>query len=404
MLLAAASDVAAVAGWAVVACAALTYVIRRRRRSSAGSDSTAAWDQSPPLAPPSSAWRGEACRKAAEIEAQAALIRAHGSPPGTDALCHAIEGFLSSARETALVDRRPRWKQVLRLADSASVESTLGSLDAAEAFLLRLTPADALAGKMPSVEAHVYRYLPKADPRRVRVEDIAHEIKRTDKVPEAAREPVVNAYHAAGSQRHREVVRLGSFFRVIVGATTVLVVVAIAIAATGFIWPDAVPICFHPEDKGKVVCPTAETPADEKGAPLAGPGKGGDFDDSVRVTAHGSDLLVVEIVGLLAAAVAGAAALHGMRGTSTPYKVPLSLALLKLPAGAISAVVGLLLMRGGFVPGLSALDSAAQIIAWAIVFGYAQQLVTGLVDRQAHGVLNDVGGRGAAGDRATAAT
>ena len=34
-------------------------------------------------------------------------------------------------------------------------------------------------------------------------------------------------------------------------------------------------------------------------------------------------------------------------------------------------------MRGEFVPGLSALDSPAQIIAWAILFGYAQQLFTG---------------------------
>jgi hypothetical protein len=255
---------------------------------------------------------------------------------------------------------------------------------------------------MPSVEAHVYRYLPKADPRRMRIDDIAHDLKRKPCLEESAREPVVNAFHAAASQRHRDVVRLGSFFRVIVGATVALVVVAVAIAATGFIWPRAVPMCFHPEDKGKVVCATAETRADINGAPLTGAGTGGDFDDGVKATARGADILVIEIVGLLAAAVAGVGALHGMRGTSTPYKVPLSLALLKLPAGAITAVVGLLLMRGGFVPGLSALDSSAQIIAWAIVFGYAQQLVTGLIDRQAHGVLNDVGGRGASGERGTA--
>lgn len=42
---------------------------------------------------------------------------------------------------------------------------------------------------------------------------------------------------------------------------------------------------------------------------------------------------------------------------------PVVLALLKLPTGALTAPLGLLLMRGGFVPGLSALDSPAQIIA-----------------------------------------
>ncbi len=65
-----------------------------------------------------------------------------------------------------------------------------------------------------------------------------------------------------------------------------------------------------------------------------------------------------------------------IRGTSTPYSLPVALALLKLPTGALTALLGLLLMRGNFVPGLSALDSSAQIIAWAIVFGYAQQLLT----------------------------
>ena len=68
----------------------------------------------------------------------------------------------------------------------------------------------------------------------------------------------------------------------------------------------------------------------------------------------------------------------------------LALAALKLPTGAITAFLGLLLMRGQFVPGLSALDSPAQILAWALVFGYAQQLFTRLVDQQGQTMLNNV--------------
>jgi hypothetical protein len=49
-------------------------------------------------------------------------------------------------------------------------------------------------------------------------------------------------------------------------------------------------------------------------------------------------------------------------------------------------------MRGQFVPGLSALDTSAQILAWALVFGYAQQLFTRLVDRQGQTVLESVRG------------
>jgi hypothetical protein len=61
-------------------------------------------------------------------------------------------------------------------------------------------------------------------------------------------------------------------------------------------------------------------------------------------------------------------------------------------------VLGLLLMRGQFIPGLTALDSSAQILAWALVFGYGQQLFTRLVDQQAHTVLDRVRG-GATDDR-----
>jgi hypothetical protein len=114
-------------------------------------------------------------------------------------------------------------------------------------------------------------------------------------------------------------------------------------------------------------------------------------DELIRNTAREWDIPVVEIAGLLGAALAGAFALRSIQGTSTPYSLPVALAVLKLPSGALTAVLGLLLMRGGFIPGLSALDSSAQIIAWAIVFGSAQQLVTRFVDQQANAVLENVG-------------
>jgi hypothetical protein len=54
------------------------------------------------------------------------------------------------------------------------------------------------------------------------------------------------------------------------------------------------------------------------------------------------------------------------------------------------ALVGILFVRGGFVPGLSQLDSQPQILAYAFLFGSAQQLVTRLIDRQAQDILTKV--------------
>ncbi len=61
-----------------------------------------------------------------------------------------------------------------------------------------------------------------------------------------------------------------------------------------------------------------------------------------------------------------------------------------MPAGALTAVIGILLLAGGFVPGLSNLDSQRQILAYALVFGYAQQIITRLADKQAQAILERI--------------
>lgn len=71
----------------------------------------------------------------------------------------------------------------------------------------------------------------------------------------------------------------------------------------------------------------------------------------------------------------------------------MTLVLLKLPAGGLTATLGILLMRGEFVPGLTALDNPAQIVGWSVVFGYSQELFTYFIDKQAH-ILTEAASRG----------
>jgi hypothetical protein len=160
-----------------------------------------------------------------------------------------------------------------------------------------------------------------------------------------------------------------------------------------------IPLCFAPEESGQavVVCPTAQSDPFvplQTGGGAAQPSRvlEQDIDAVIERTATRQDLLVVEFVGLTAAAVAAAAAIRRVKGSSERYSLPIALAVLKLPTGAITAFLGLLLMRGQFIPGLSALDTSAQILAWALVFGYAQQLFTRLVDQQGQTVLESVRG------------
>jgi hypothetical protein len=330
--------------------------------------------------PTSAAWREEALTKTQELRALAEWFGVNGGAPDPAAapLVTSIERHLDAARDTAWGrdDKRGSLKRATAALRGSGVERTLGNLDAVETDLLRLATPEYVRGQLPSLQAHVNRFLAKDDPRREAVSRLADELKRRkDALEPYERDILLAAYHAASSQRRRELIRVRSFRNVIFAAAFLLFLVALGLGVLGAVRPDAMPLCFEPET-GQV-CPLGS-----------------------KLTS--TDIWLIEVVGLVAASVAGAFSLRRIRGTSTPYSLPVALTLLKLPSGALTAVLGLLLMRGAFVPGLSALDSDAQIISWAIVFGYSQQLFTHLVDDQASSVLEQVGGRGAAGDRAPA--
>jgi hypothetical protein len=302
------------------------------------------------------AWREGTLTRAKELESLCAWV-AHDAPPPSGTLLEAAGRHLEAARQAAEHSRR--------FADKAALERAMSNLDAAEALLLTAAPPAYLLGRLPGV-LHA-----------------------------------VTAARAAASGALREQLRVRSFRHVLVVTSAMLAVLAVVLGVIGYRSPTTIPLCFAPEAAGQamVVCPT------EQSAPYStdqAPGtQARDVDDAVQATANPVDVLLVELVGLAAAAIAAAAAIRGIRGSSEPHGLPVAVAVLKLPTGALTALLGLLLMRGGFVPGLTALDTSAQILAWALVFGYAQQLFTRLVDQQAHNVLGAVRG---GGDRARTRT
>jgi hypothetical protein len=168
---------------------------------------------------------------------------------------------------------------------------------------------------------------------------------------------------------------------------------ALTFAVIGFTRPATFPLCFPTQDGA--ACPTSQTtlgalPAEGAQAGTPAPPPLSVVDRLARRAASGWDILLVELLGVMAASLAAATALHGFRERRSPYDFPLLLALIKLPTGAVTAVLGLLLIRAQFIPGLSALDSATQIVAWAVVLGYSQQILTRLIDQRAQTVLDSV--------------
>jgi hypothetical protein len=208
---------------------------------------------------------------------------------------------------------------------------------------------------------------------------------RTGQLTDAERNAVISAARAASSAARREILQIRSFRNILYMSAAVLTVTVAGLLLVGILRPQLLPLCFKPTDFA--VCPSGVGPIIPKNA------NEHLTDLAVRSAASSWDMPIVAMVGVIAAAISAAVALRKLQGTTSPYSLPVALAVLKLPTGALTAVFGLLLMRGGFVPGLSALDNPAQIIAWAILFGYAQQLFTRFVDDRAHDVLNQVGGQ-----------
>jgi hypothetical protein len=363
------------------------------------------------------AWREGTLTRVKELESLSNwLTRGQMSDQPVDELLDGITWHLAAARQAA-VERTWRFRPGR---DAALLERAISNLDAAEADILQVASADYLLGQVPCLLNHVQRHLRVQDTRRQEFERIAADLGVRDRdhpVPAGAlalsadkrremvldeRFKIVSIVRGASSASLREQVGLRGLKTVLVATTGVMFVLALGLAFLGWVSPATLPLCFQPEQKGQtvVVCPTMSqaVPVTSDGAVQPG------VDATVTTTARSGDLALVEIMGLMAAAVAAAAALRSTRGSSEPHGLPVALAMLKLPTGAITAVLGLFLMRGQFVPGLSALDTSGQIIAWAIVFGYAQQLFTRFVDQQAHSVMNNVrNSKGAEGAQAPAA-
>jgi hypothetical protein len=346
-----------------------------------------------PLDRPTTApWREHALSRIAEQRFLLNWMQTHavGDQISSEAV-RTITDHLDAAAAAAKGGKRA--STIVASLTGSSVERAMSHLDAVETELLTFVPDSYLRGQLPRLVAHVRQHVSDTDPQRVRIEQIAARAASGD-FDDADRAGIIAAQREASRESRREVNRLRSFRNVLLVAALVLAAGAVGLGVVGTASPSALPLCFSPE--GSVVCPTSTAAipgsTQPQGAARGQPSRANpeQIDKLMRNRASRWDIALIDFVGLIAAAVAAATALQKVRGTSAPHSLPVALALLKLPTGALTAVLGLLLMRGEFVPGLSALDSSAQIVAWAVIFGYAQQLLTRFIDERAQRVLSSI--------------
>jgi hypothetical protein len=173
---------------------------------------------------------------------------------------------------------------------------------------------------------------------------------------------VMNAACRAEDQQQLQV---RHFRGVLFGAATALFVVAVVLWIVGSIHPAYFPLCWPVSGthSGTMICPTGGS------APSA------------------ADVPLVLGIGALGAALSVALNLTGLNPAGVRFSLTVAQGLNKIVLGAITAVLGIIILRTVTnEPGFLATQPG--LLTAAVVFGYSQQVFTGVIDRQAKALLN----------------
>lgn len=288
--------------------------------------------------------------------------------PPDKAISDGVRRRLEAARDATL-RRDPVPSAVGNWWRGTLVDAAYQNLHAAEAMIVALYPSEEVEALVPEAVARVESGLDRDDPRRLAA------LALLDGQPSDPwrRARLAKAVEVGFSAADAEYARLRNFRNTVLGGAVAMSVLLVLFTFYVMRNPTDVPFCFKPSS-GMICASGSHTPV-----------------------AH--DVLTVVLLGSLGGLLAAILAIRNMRGTASPYNVPQALALLKLPLGAVSAIGALIAIRGGFIPGFSDLDSQEQILAYAFGFGLAQQLLTGLVDKQARTILSTAPGKASGAPR-----
>lgn len=100
-------------------------------------------------------------------------------------------------------------------------------------------------------------------------------------------------------------------------------------------------------------------------------------------------LALVTVFGGFGALVSALPGVAKAQGGRNPFSLPLFQLLLKVAMGPLFALVGVMIVQSGVVAELRPAESLSGLLAWATMFGAAQQTVTRFVDRRVSGFLGE---------------
>jgi hypothetical protein len=254
---------------------------------------------------------------------------------------------ITRAREAARLDGVRRRLAAFRHAWSgAEIETAWQSLKEAERALLMLQPDPVVRARIPELRAAVLAGLPPGDPRVLEYSQVLSGEPGGVIEREQLRE-IKRAVDEAADLAHANV-------RIYRNIVIVLGLLLLAFAAGAAVWNGL-------DSSFLAICQR----------PAAGGG-----------CTENADVLELELAGVLGGLVAALWALLRLDVFAGPYRVTLYQSLLRIPAGAVVALFGALLLQSGALDLLVA-QQGDKLLAYAVVFGFAPEVLLRRLDKRA---------------------
>lgn len=278
----------------------------------------------------------------------------------------------------------------------AVIEDAWTALHDGERRLMLFEPEAVVRGRLPLVRHVTRRRLPRGDEQRAAVEARIKALRKPrEALTDADRTLFASALEGAHLRSDLGYRRVRSLRNTQFGFAAVFLVVALALVGAGLTGSRALSLCVGEgaaracPTRDRIAAPSASASASPSASPSAPVIGVPAAATPASASPTGGDVPLVAFMGLLGAAIAAARAVTGTRRPAAPYSLLVAQSLLKATLGAVLAVVGVVFLRAGFVPGLDDVDSQAEILTWAFVFGYAQQLLTQVIDNRANAAAKD---------------
>ena len=290
-------------------------------------------------------WRGRVLNEANRLQAQ--LKTCNANAPVVDA----IQDCIDNAREAALTRKR-RWRDWFT---GVSFEKAWSALHAADELMTGCTSPYGLRASVADLLAELEARLSPDDSRlrtyRKTLETCAK--GKDEKLSPAEEAHLRAARHTVNTAAYvsQGVVRRWRNLLLAVGAAVFVAAVVLAVANA---IADFLPL------------------ADEKGS--------------------AAEAWQIELIGAFGGAIGAVLAVNRFSGYTDPNGLPLYQALLRIPMAMAISLLGVVLMQSGILDALKPQPSEV-VLAYAVLFGYAQEPLLRMIDRKAGEVLGPARGK-----------